>query len=123
MKFGLSIVTPSHGRLPDFDSAETRESFTFDCIKCVSDITLNFDNLISKYLRWEEEIDTIALEQVKRYFEFNVVGKTPDGGWPSVVDNRCPNCETNYLVYAGVDEYYNSLFKVTLQGIVEIIDE
>ncbi|MGK3945700.1 hypothetical protein ABK046_46070, partial [Streptomyces caeruleatus] len=74
-------------------------------------------------LRWEEEIDAMVLEQVKQHFELNAVGKTPDGGWPSIINTRCPNCETNYFVYAGVDEYYNSLFKVTLQGIVETVDE
>ena len=53
----------------------------------------------------------------------NAVNKTPDGGWIAIDKCYCENCQTQYLIYASVNEYYNSLYKITLQGITEILDE
>ena len=53
----------------------------------------------------------------------NLVGKTPDGGWTAIVKIECKNCQTVYLIYAGVNEASNSFYIITLQGITEILDE
>jgi hypothetical protein len=50
----------------------------------------------------------------------NVVGKSPDGGWPSVFEVRCDECGFRFLIYAGVEETSNSVYRVAIQSIAEI---
>jgi len=51
----------------------------------------------------------------------NIVGKSPDGGWTTVIEGNCDACGTRYRFYAGIKENANSAYKVTLQGITEIV--
>ncbi len=53
----------------------------------------------------------------------NLVGKTPDGGWTAIVKAKCKNCQTEYLIYAGVNEASSSFYIITLQGITEILED
>ncbi len=52
----------------------------------------------------------------------NTVGKSPDGGWTAVMKTECENCSAAFLVYGGVAETYNSLYRVTIQGIAEFYE-
>ncbi len=124
MKFGKSVLSPNYFRQPDFDSLESVEkTFEFECLNCRNTIVIEYQSLIGNGFSWDDEYDEKTSIEVKRFYDMNAVNKTPDGGQPIVSKCFCENCQTQYLIYVGVNEYYNSLYKITLQGITEISDE
>ncbi len=124
MRFGKAVLLQSYSRRPDFDSLDSLEkSFNFGCVNCLTKIEVKYKTIIGKEFSWHEEFDAKTYEEIKRLYDMNAVGKTPDGGWTAIDKCQCNNCQTQYLIYAGEDEYYNSLYKITLQGITEILDE
>lgn len=58
-------------------------------------------------------------DAIRAHFDFNLVGKSHDGGWPRLEITSCPACATQYLVYLGVQAPSNSLVRVTVEGITE----
>lgn len=120
MKFGKAILSPSHFRKPDFNSIDSLEqSFEFRCVNCSSNIERKFTSIFGKEFGWHDDFDEETQSEIERYFEMNVVGKTPDGGWTAVDQCQCNKCPTQYLIYSGVNEYSNSAYQITLQGISE----
>jgi hypothetical protein len=124
MRFGKSKLSPSYARKPNFKSHESTEScFQFNCINCNAPIEVEYHLLINRGLGWAEEIGEHFACQAKEFYRIGLVGKSQDGGWPSMVKVPCDKCKTLYLVYAGVNEVRNSVYYVTLQGITEICEE
>jgi len=60
---------------------------------------------------------------IEQHFDYNLVGKSHDGGWPRLTVELCPRCGARYLVYAGVKEPANGFYIITVQGIVELRPE
>ncbi len=124
MKFGKSILSPSYIRQPELNFVDSLEKiYQFECVNCPAKVELEVETIIGKEFSWHEEFDKKLYQEIKRFYDMNAVGKTPDGGWTAIDKCQCSNCRTQYLIYAGVDEYCNSCYKVTLQGITEILDE
>jgi len=121
MIFRTQILSPSYFREIDFNSVKLDTSnFSFDCANCENQLQEKFDSLIDKGLNWNEECTQEDIEEIKTFYKMNAVGKSPDGGWTSVIKTICKPCETKYLIYAEVNEYSNSCYSVTLQAISEI---
>jgi hypothetical protein len=74
-------------------------------------------------LGWNDAFAETFAAAVRSFYAIGVVGKSPDGGWPSMLQVKCSNCKTPFLVYAGVNEVSNSVYFVTMQGITELTDE
>jgi hypothetical protein len=124
VKFGKSKLSPSYTRKPSFKSHESKEThFEFGCINCEAPIVVEFNLLTNRVSRWEQEVGEDFAAEAKEFYKIGVVGKSQDGGWPSMIRVQCPYCKTTHLVYAGVDEVSNSVYFVTLQGIVEIKED
>lgn len=124
MKFGKSILSPSYFRKPDFDSHNSTErKFIFECVNCKTDVEIKYKSIIGKEYSWREDFDQATINEIKHFYNFNEVNKTPDGGWTAITKYHCRNCQAEYLIYAGVNEYYNGLYKVTLQAITEILED
>lgn len=123
MNFGQTILEPSYTRMPDFDSIDSNHaSFEFDCKNCKSSIVRPYRELIAN-TNWCDDFDKTTIDEISQFYEMNLVGKAPDGGWTAVEKYQCNNCGTRYLIYAGVNEYANSVYRVTLQGITELLDD
>jgi hypothetical protein len=97
-------------------------NFSFNCVNCENQIEQKLDSLIGKEWDWFEDFTLGEVEKIKEFYEMNAVGKSPDGGWTAVIKTTYKYCQTKYLIYAGVYEYSNSAYSVTLQGITEIIE-
>ena len=124
VKFGKSKLSPSYTREPSFKSHESKEThFQFGCINCEAPIVVEFSRLINCVFGWEPEVGEDVAAEAKEFYRIGVVGKSHDGGRPSMIRVQCPDCKTTHLVYAGVDEVSNSVYLVTLQSIVEIKEE
>lgn len=122
MQFGRTLLEPSYLRRPDYEtSAETNPVFRFIC-SCNHSIETAFETFIAEYFGWEERLGKPFASKAKEFYKIGVVGKSPDGGWPSMVIAYCPNCRARYLLYAGVKEVYNSVYKITVQGITELVN-
>ena len=124
MKFGKSILTPSYFRKPDFDSVGMVEnSFKFICVNCQKKVEIEFESIIGKEWSWHDKFDEKTNTEIKQFYDMNAVNKAPDGGWTAIDKCHCKNCQTQYLIYAGVDEYRNSCYAITMQGITEILED
>ena len=121
-QFGKSALSPSYAREAHFkSSAPVSNHFTFDCFSCGRPISISYQLLIGAAGQWEATIGDELATAAKDFYKIGLVGKSQDGGWPSMLKVSCNGCEARYLVYAGVDEYYNSLYRVTIQGITELV--
>ena len=124
MKFRRTKLSPSYTRKPIFKSHESKERrFEFACANCDAPMSVEYDQLIGQAFDWEQNVGEDLAAEAKEFYDIGVVGKSPDGGWPSMIKVPCPKCEITHLVYAGIDEVRNSVHYVTLQGIAEIIEE
>jgi len=123
MMLGKSKLSPSYTRRPNFKSHESKEKyFEFGCINCDAQIAVEYSLLINRVFGWEQYVGGELASEAREFYRIGVVGKSQDGGWPSMVKVQCPKCQTVHMVYAGVDEVSNSVYFVTLQGITEIIE-
>ena len=123
MDFGRSIISPAYNRQPDFISwLSKKKTFGFTCVNCESAISFGYEILIGKEWTWKTDFGESSVSEIKRFYKMNIVGKSPDGGWPAVTNIHCQACLANYLIYAGVIEASNSCYIVTLQGITEFLD-
>jgi hypothetical protein len=124
MRLGKSKLLPSYTRKPNFTSHESKERhFEFDCINCAEPVVVEYDLLINRVFGWEKHVGEELAAELKEFYRIGVVGKSQDGGWPSMVKVECHNCKAMHLIYAGVNEVSNSVYFVTLQGITELIEE
>ena len=122
MKFGKSILFPSYNRKSDFDSFnEIGKKFSFEFVICRNIIEIDFQSVVGQEFGWHSEFDDETYTQIKKFYNMNSVSKTPNGGKTAILKTACDNCRASYLIYAGVNEYHNSAYKVILQGITEII--
>ena len=117
---GKRIVSPSLWRTPTYDSfrPETRD-YRFSCITCGAEIALDLEQLLSGAADAETLLGTEHVNTIKAHFDFNLVGKAHDGGWPRLQLASCPACCTQYIIYLGVQEPTNSHVLVTVEGITE----
>jgi len=90
-------------------------------LSCNAPLEISYNLLIEKSFGWKERFGAFAAE-AKKFYKIGIVGKSHDGGWPSLVVVTCQKCVVKYLVYAGIEEVYNSIHTVTIQGITELID-
>lgn len=119
-----SILSPSYSRKPDLNFLDSlQKSFKFDCVNCPIKVEIKFETIVDKEFSWHDEFDEKTNAEIKRFYNMNVVNKTPDGGWSAIDRCQCNNCQTKYLIYAGVNEFANSCYKITLQGITEILED
>ena len=123
MRFGKSVLSPSYARPPSFKSVEGERSYSFACVNCYQTVLFEFDSLITQGYSWREAFGVELADKIKEFYRIGVVGKSQDGGFPSMILRQCISCNTNYLIYAGVEEVSNSVLVVTLQGITEILEK
>jgi hypothetical protein len=115
MKFGKSILSPSYLKKPDFTSHEIHKKvFSFECVNCQNNVEIKFKEIIGAEWSWKSDFDKQTVSEISAFYKMNLVGKTPDGGWTAIVKIECKNCQTEYLIYAGVNEVSNSFYIITL---------
>lgn len=123
MKFGKSSLEPSYSRKPDFRTLESHTSaYKFFCIRCRASNAVGYDQIIEAAWLWNEEWDAASVADAKDHFSIGIVGKSQDGGWPSMLIVVCEVCGAEHVIYAGVDEISNSIHTVTIQGVSEVLD-
>jgi uncharacterized protein CbrC (UPF0167 family) len=120
--FGKAALSPSYTRKAHFKSgASLNDKYIFDCLNCGKPISVSYQLLIRAAGQWETTIGAEFAKAAKDFYKIGVMGKSQDGGSPSMLQVSCDSCGARYLVYAGIDEYYNSLYRVTIQGITELL--
>ncbi len=119
MKFHNTLLEPDYARSPDFVGWNLDEAnFQFDCGKCSRRITIAYQYFVDLFWRWEDRLGQDLVDAAKTQFRLNIVGRSHDGGWPTVTVANCNNCGSQHLVYAGVNEISNSYYQITVQGIL-----
>jgi hypothetical protein len=119
--FSARILRPGVTRSPTYDVLDPRSrEYRFDCAKCGSPVRIDLAAIIAEDARVDSILGTANAAAIRAHFDFNMVGKSHDGGWPRLHVERCSLCGTRYLIYVGVNEPSNSRFLVTMQGITQL---
>ena len=118
------MLSPSYTRPPDFKIIEAGEKFySFACTNCNQTISVEVDSLIRQSYSWQDVFGKKLADEIKDFYRIGVVGKSQDGGYPSISIEKCDSCKTDYLVYAGIQEVSNSVYVVTVQGITALLEK
>ena len=117
------IKRPSYTSDPDFVTGDKKlkSFYEFSCSVCTSKVQIDFHKQISN--EWSGKSDSLSEKEyttLKEFYNIGIVNKSHDGGFPVFDKVSCKKCGQDYLTYCGVREFYNSMFKLHLQGIVKI---
>jgi hypothetical protein len=124
MRFKEKLFEPSYSRQDDYNSLNDPDrGYSFVCTTCNQQVSFPSAKAIDSEYSWAEEYDQVTIQTIRDYFKMNLVGKSPDGGRPTVFEVACEKCSSLFLVYAGVEETSNSVFRVAIQSIAEISSE
>jgi len=119
--FGPQLIRPSYHREPWFAGSETSDRlYTWNCASCRAEVQVSLDAILRESWSWKSTLGKDLAAAAHDHFELNVVGRSHDGGSPSVLLAACPSCGTRYLLYAGVEEPSNSVYRVVIQGLSEV---
>jgi hypothetical protein len=122
MEFKCKILEPSYHRKPYFDGYDTEKAdSSFDCIDCGNMLEIPFDEILESAYNWKEKVNQSDSNKITNHFDLNDVGKSHDGGIPSIFTKQCEQCKSKYLFYFGLREYHHSVYKVVKQGISQIL--
>ncbi len=109
---------PDKARLPYFDGWETKNAtYRAHCAECKAEIAISFSLVQNGAWGWRERFSEEEIETVENFFGIQAGRQTPPKPWPSVSTIECPACRTAYIFYAEYDEYRNSVFRLTAQGL------
>ena len=118
--FGRRILTPSLHRDASYDSAiPASRDYAFTCVRCAAVVRLDLVQIGEAQPGDETLLGRELAPAVREHFDFNLVGKSHDGGGPRLALERCVRCGTEYLVYVGVREPTNGHVLITVHGITE----
>ena len=116
-----TIIKPSPFRKPFFDGDDTMGlKYEVMCTGCGGTESVGFKSMLDGAWGWENCYSKEKILQIKEIFDIGPSNKSPDGGWPSIIGLECKECDKKYLVYVGFNEYMNSVYRITEQGLVEI---
>lgn len=111
------------GKKADFTSEmkNNPKYYSFFCKSCNSILKVNYQNQIDNYwVGHSDNIEKVVFEKLKKFYNIGIFNKSIDGGFPVFDKLKCKKCNTEYIIYSGVREYYNSLYYVVLNGILKI---
>ena len=124
MRFHKPQLEPSYSRSADFEGDDlSKDKYGFECGNCGAQVFAAYGDFQTAAWSWNENLPEHIVAAAKDVFQLNMVGRSHDGSLQAVILADCSDCGDRYLVYAGVDEGPNSYYRITVQGIVRIIDE
>ena len=118
MKLSKSFIQPSATKLPFYHGDSSgNSSYRFQCRSCESNVEISFSNLLHNTWGWNEIFSKDEVFEIKKHFDIDPSNRTPEGGWPCISLASCKNCNLKYILYIGFDEYSNSVYRLTEQGL------
>lgn len=121
MKFGNRLFEPSYSRSADFHSLTSSErAYRFGCTRCSTVVDVPFSEIIGDEYSWRDRYSAEEIVEIESYFRMNIVGKCPDGGRSVILEVDCSTCGAEFMLYAGVNETSNSVYRVVVQSIAEV---
>ena len=118
VKLSKSFIKPSATKLPFYHGDSSGDShYRFQCRSCSSTIEIPFTELLHNTWSWEEKFLENEVLEIKKHFSIGPSNRTPEGGWPCLTLKCCNQCNSEYLSYIGFDEYRNSVYRLTEQGL------
>jgi hypothetical protein len=110
------------GKKADFTSELKNNSkdYSFHCKNCDNILKMNYENQIDNcWTGHSNKIEKELYEELKKFYNIGLFNKSIDGGFPVFDKIKCEKCKIEYITYSGVNEYYNSLYYVILNGILK----
>ena len=119
MNISTAHIKPSYTRKP-YNDGVTGEKYSFKCPSCLVSNEIEFGNLLQSAWNWKDTFSKLEIIEIEKLFDIGGSGRSHDGGWPAINIVTCKECNEQYLSYVGVNEYSNSAYRLTEQGLVNV---
>ncbi|WOH36804.1 hypothetical protein RI844_15715 [Thalassotalea fonticola] len=110
---------PKHDRKPFYDGGKGAP-YKFKCPVCKAKNIIPFESLLHATWNWKEDFSKEELLNIQNLFGFGPTGNSHEGGWTCINFVSCKGCSEQLISYVGFNEYYNSLYRLTEQGLAHI---
>jgi hypothetical protein len=117
-------LKPNVDRAPYFDGWETvKATYQCQCAECQVQIAIPFSEVHASAWSWRERFSMSEVESIESFFpETKKSDQRSKKSWSSVTAVTCGACNADYIFYAEVDEYRNSVFQLFAQGLARRIN-
>ena len=117
MKLHNPIVVPDKDRKPFFDGDNLKSGeYQFLCSSCNKKTRINCFSIYTG--AWSKHFSSEACADIESFFGISLKHNySMSGGWPSLTMHYCIYCGYPHIVLADFDEYRNSVYAITIQGI------
>ena len=119
MKIQNPILLSKKSRAPFFDGDDLKSgAYKFKCSKCKNPMIINCFSIYTG--AWSQIFSNEILSEIESFFGVDrAKNKSLESGWPSFSIHYCKKCGIPYVVVADFDEYRNSVYRITMQGIAQ----
>lgn len=114
-----SILEPSDSRQPYYDGPDLDQLYTWSCPACHSDVHVGLGSIQKAAWSWPQELPASLASEIRSHFRIGPE-RAHGGGWISLLICACPECGSRFVLYAGVDEYANSVYRIHIQGLARV---
>jgi len=118
MEIFESHIEPSFSRAPFSEGGGT--DYCLKCPNCENSLKIEFNELLNGAWNLREKFTEEEIGKIIAYFRIGIVSKSHDGGWPSFNIVNCKKCSSQYISYIGLNEYCNSAYRITEQGLASV---
>jgi hypothetical protein len=119
MEISELAVTPDPNRKPFYDG-DKGASYKFKSPICRAKNTIAFEVMLHAAWNWKENLDTEARKEIDTKFGLSPTGKSHEGGWTCINFIECKSCASKLVSYIGFNEYYNTVYRLTEQGLAQV---
>lgn len=119
MEILKNFIEPSYSRKPFHHSYELAD-YIYSCPQCSNQNTISFSTILKSAYSWFNTYTPEEVKNIEQHFGIGLVGKSHDGGMPSISSTNCEKCQSNFISYLGLMETSNSVYRITEQGLSSI---
>ena len=118
MEIIKEILKPGDESKPFYQTNDSENDYSFSCDECGELINLDSNRQIEN--NWKGKSDLLTdhdFNFLKAYYRIGLSKKSTDGGFPVFDKLTCSKCISKYISYCGVQEFSNSAYKITINGL------
>ena len=115
-----SLLKPSDSRAPYYNGPDLGRVYSWTCPSCGSQVDVTLRQIQRAAWSWPAEISAPRAAELKAHFGIGPE-RAHGGGLISLLGRVCPGCGTSFVLYSGVDEHANSVYRVHIQGLVRVV--
>ena len=112
MKLQIVQAVPGFDSSPYFEGWDTsKANYSFNCPRCGMRLQVDFSAVHDGAWFWKERFAPDEVEELTK--TFGIPQQSATDTWPSFSRIYCRSCKTDFVFFAGFDEYRHSAFRLT----------